>query len=198
MNDKEFKFNETQVRSGAALILVLLCLAVVVGYYWGKKRAYEEFLEGCRSDSLSDKIAASLCSLYDADQDEDSAEGSESQDTLLRTTHNGNDHEKLAQKMTQETEALYFAELAGFGSARQAKDYVKRLQQRSIKAHMVEHVSRSARGKIRTWYQVVTAPMGYDELQALVDAIKTEDRLQGVTLVEYTRKHKEYFERSIA
>lgn len=193
MDKKEFTLNELQVRTGAALVLVLLCLAVVVGYYWGKKRAYEEFLENCRADSLSDKIAASLCTLYDTDdQQEDSAEGAES------NADNTADAVLSGSQAIGAPEVLYFAELAGFGSMRTAKDYVKRLQQRSIKAHVIEHVSRSARGKTRNWYQVVTAPMGYEALQVLVDAIKTEDRLQGVTLVEYTKKHKEYLERSLA
>lgn len=100
------------------------------------------------------------------------------------------------QKAGQETQ--YFAELIGFGTLSQAKNYAARLKKREVKAHVIEHKSRTARGKTRAWYQVITAPMQYDALQALVDRIKIEDHLQGVTLVEFSPKYKERFERALA
>lgn len=185
---KEFHFSEREARLAVALMILIIALATIAGYYWGKKRAYEEFLDTCYGQSLGDKVAASLCSLYDMSDDE-----GDSEDT----------QDPASQESARESEVevssspnLYFAELAGFGTLKNAQDYKAKLERRSVKSIVLEHVSRTGRGKARTWYQVVTLPLEYETLQALVDKIKAEDRLEGVALVEYTKKHKEYVERS--
>jgi|GEM_PF-1227146 len=212
---KDFQFTETQARLGVACVMALLFFSVIAGYYWGKKRAYEEFLDTCYAESLSDKIAASLCSLYDASDDEDGdADAAEAtgQDNPRETTEaqsegpqaagqqqaEGRRAEGQAPQTIIEDNELYFAELAGFGVLRTAKNYATRLADRGFKVKVLERASKSGRGKSRTWYQVVTAPLGYEALQEVVDKIKSEDRLQGVVLVEYTKKHNEQFERSVA
>lgn len=192
---------EKHVRYGAACLLLGICLTMIVGYYWGKKKAYEEFIESCRSDSFNDRVAATLCALYDAgdevldnsaDAPEDGLTGSDV-DAAGQAISLG---QKPGQQPQQETQ--YFAELIGFGTLSQAKHYATRLKNKQVKAYVVEHKSRTAQGKTRTWYQVITAPMDYEALQALVDRIKIEDHLQGVTLVEFSPKYKERFERALA
>lgn len=193
-NKEVLSLTETHVRYGVVCLLLGICLAIIVGYYWGKKRAYEEFLEGCRADSFNDKVAATLCALYDTGEDEtpgNSADATE-EGSAEAVAADATD-QKAGQQETQ-----YFAELIGFGTALQAKHYATQLKKKKVKAYVIEHKSRTARGKTRTWYQVITAPMSYDVLQALVDRIKIEDHLQGVTIVEFSPKHKERFERALA
>lgn len=67
---------ESHVRYGAVCLLLAICFSVIVGYYWGKKRAYEEFLESCRSDSFNDRVAATLCALYDTGEEDEVPENS--------------------------------------------------------------------------------------------------------------------------
>lgn len=187
-NKEILSLTETHVRYGTVCLLMGICLAVTVGYYWGKKKAYDEFLEGCRADSFNDKVAATLCALYDTGEDEtpgNSADATEDTSTA-------------DQKVAGQQEVHYFAELIGFGTLVQAKHYASQLKKKQVKAFVIEHKSRTARGKTRTWYQVITAPMDYDSLQALVDRIKIEDHLQGVTIVEFSPKYKERFERALA
>lgn len=187
-NKEVLSLTETQIRYGVVCLLLGICFTMVVGYYWGKKRAYDEFLEGCRSDSFNDKVAATLCALYETGEDETPGNSADIPDD----GSSGSD-----QKGAQQ-ETLYFAELIGFGSLSQAKNYANQLKNKKIKAYVIEHKSRTARGKTRTWYQVITAQMNYESLQALVDRIKIEDHLQGVTIVEFSPKYKERFERALA
>lgn len=151
----------------------------------------------CRADSFSDKIAASLCSLYDAADEHDAEhEASEQLEVTELLPQISKVEAQGAVNISQPQDTQYFAELVGFGVINQAKNYAKRLEKRNIKSFVIERKSRTARGKTRIWYQVITAPMGYDELQNLVDRIKVEDHLHGVTLVEFSHKHKERFERA--
>lgn len=210
MNDKkrdpkEVTVTEPQLRIAVACVLGLLFFSVIVGYYWGKKRAYEEFLDTCYAESLSDKIAASLCSLYDdAEVELPEADEAEAPDTPLAgeeetaSEDGGVSVEEGATPQRLEESMNYFAELAGFGALRTAKNYATRLKERGFDVVVFERISKQGKGKTRTWYQVVTKPQGYEALQAVVDKIKAEDRLQGITLVEYAKKHEEQFERAVA
>lgn len=197
---------QTHARYYAAGIIALLGFSFVAGYYWGKKRAYEEFLGRCSEDALGDKVSVALCSLYNASSDEqkeiDSDESSiKDGDANSIDTGNtsGGPHgiSEKSEENTDETGAvgtnggndavLYYARLAGFGSKRSADKYVLTLQGRGINAHVVTRTSKTTRGVTCTWHQVVTDLMSYDALQALVDGIKKIDKLYGVVLVENTK-----------
>lgn len=185
--------NERQVRYLSASIIALVLISFLTGYYWGKKRAYEDFLGYCENQAFGDKIAASLCLLYESPEDKESeapetGDQSESSDTI--------EQEATLQEAAEEgvlATNLYYAQLAGFGSKRSAEQYEHRLKNRGIASHTAERTSTTARGVLRTWYQVVTDPMPYEELRHVVERLKKEDHLNGVILIEY-RKDNERFE----
>lgn len=158
----ELRISESHVRIAVALILVVAGFLCIVSYQWGKKKAYEEFVENLRSDSLSDKVSAALCSVYGAPATDDT----------------------LADGAQTEEGKRYYAELAGFNSQESAKRYVKNLEQREIQAHIVEHTSKTAKGHTRIWYQVVTALLPFDELHNTVNQIKERDHLRQIKIVE--------------
>ncbi len=150
----------------------------MAGYYWGKKGAAEDLTHMVAHESLADKVYSSVCSRYkpQAEQSGD-AEGAhevrEAQEAALSESASN----QLPFKR-------FSAELIGFGSRKAAGDYVKRLAARGIAAESVERVSRTAQGKRRIWYQVVTPPMGYEELCSLVAMLKTVDHLTGEKIIE--------------
>jgi hypothetical protein len=189
-NKEVVTLTEAHIRYASVGILLSICFALIVGYYWGKKAAYAEFLETCRSESFNDKVAATLCALYDTGNDEVAENSADAQEESTADT--------AGQGHKEGQEAQYFAELIGFGTVQQAKYYANQLKNKKIKSYIIEHKSRTARGKTRTWYQVLTAPMSYDALQVLVNRIKLEDHLQGVSIVEFSPKYKERFERALA
>ena len=196
---------ENHVRYYAVGVIALVCVSFITGYYWGKKKAYEEFLERCSEDVLGDKISAALCSLYDAASDQqkeiDSDEnGGEHKEGRVSHDASADNADALCEQTVSDVSpgaaetgesALYFAQLAGFGSKRSADSYALALQGRGIAAHVVTRTSKTTRGKVCTWHQVVTDPMEYNALQALVDGIKKIDKLCGVVLVEQTKETEE-------
>lgn len=195
MNDEEknsgneLRISESHVRTAVALLLLVVGFLCVVSYHWGKKKAYEEFVDTLRSDSLGDKVSAALCSVYDSPVTDDGDTHDESETAAEPTaqtslTLEGEGVTLQAPAAQQEVTLRYQAELAGFGSAEAARRYVHKLGQRGIQAHVVERASRTARGARHTWYQVVTSAMAHDELQNIVSRIKARDRLKNVTIVE--------------
>lgn len=167
----ELHISESHVRIAVALILVVAGFLCIVSYQWGKKKAYEEFVENLRSDSLSDKVSAALCSVYGTPATEENFVP---------------DDAASAQESKR-----YYAELAGFNSRESAKRYVKSLEQRKIEARIVEHTSKTAKGQARIWYQVVTAPLPFDKIQNTVNQIKERDHLKHITLVEAKESNTE-------
>jgi septal ring-binding cell division protein DamX len=80
--------------------------------------------------------------------------------------------------------AEYFAQLAGFGTARAAQQFAQRLLRKEIQVVVKKRQSRSARGKFVSWYQVVTEKFDdRDQLEALVQRLEKEEKLKGVHIV---------------
>lgn len=191
----ELRISESHVRTAVALLLLVIGFLCVVSYHWGKKKAYEEFVDTLRSDSLGDKVSAALCSVYGSHTIDDSDTHDESEmlaepaaESSLTQEGAGLALQEPAAQQEQEDVQRYQAELAGFGSAEAARRYVHTLGQRGIQAHVVERASKTARGVHHTWYQVVTSSMAHDELQNIVSRIKARDRLKNVTIVESKEK----------
>lgn len=80
--------------------------------------------------------------------------------------------------------AEYFAQLAGFGTARAAQQFAQRLARKEIAVVVKKRQSRSARGKFVSWYQVVTEKFDDKvELEKLVHRLEQEEKLKDVRIV---------------
>lgn len=80
----------------------------------------------------------------------------------------------------------YHAELIGFGTLQGAKRFAQRLEKKQIPVTVNKRVSKTAKGRIVTWYQVVTKPYtNKDELVSLVNIIKQQERLNDVRIVSH-------------
>lgn len=168
-----------QITGLVALTLILWGISFLTGFFWGKKSAFEEFAEHIKNESFSDKVYASLCSIY-----EQPGQQLSSSETLLVET--------VAAEEEQDTPppagTQFVAQLIGYGTERQAQVYLKTLEKRCISAQVVARTSISAQGKKRVWYQVVTTPLPYEETKRIVERLAIEDRLAGVAIVEETEK----------
>jgi hypothetical protein len=164
-----------QLTATIALLLLLYVITFLTGYFWGKKSALEEFADQIKNESFSDKVYASLCSLYD--QPSENSENNE-----LARTEDANESTRAAAP--QEQQQSFVAQLIGYGTEKQALAYVKTLERKGIAARVFPRTSISAHGKKRVWYQVVTAPADYQTIQNLVKRLSIEDRLAGVSIVE--------------
>lgn len=91
--------------------------------------------------------------------------------------------EVASQEIPIDTKS-YYALLAGYGTELAANKFVKRLAQKNISATTKKHISKTAKGAQRSWFQVVTREYSdRDTLQKLVDRITKEEKLKGVSIV---------------
>ncbi|MCL4360978.1 SPOR domain-containing protein [Candidatus Dependentiae bacterium] len=175
-------FKHQQLAQAIALILISTFFIFIAGYYWGKKSALENFSAQFEQDSFADKVSYSLCSLYDQPDSETDSEtanqDSESQDS------ESSDSENAGDDLTDNQANAYLAQLAGFGSNITAKKFVDLLKQKGFKVNIAEKKSRTSKGKIITWYQVVTDYFSDEkELLKFIDKINKISKLTDVKVV---------------
>lgn len=85
---------------------------------------------------------------------------------------------------TQEVSTRYYAQLAGFGTAKAAQRWAHHLQKKGTPVFVKKRSSRSARGSLISWYQVVTERFqDKAKLEELVATIKKEEKISDVHLV---------------
>lgn len=168
------------------LITVVICIALGsfgAGYFWGEKKSAERFLQRIGQDSLSDQVYSSICSLYDSNGE---LEQNTENDTLEIEEYakEGNNQEAQETIVEAVSKVEYYAQLVGFSTAKHAQQFVERLSKKGIVTHVQERKSRTARGKIINWYQVVTDPYtNRAALISLVEQVKEQERLHDVRIV---------------
>lgn len=172
---------------GTALIFVVL-FVFAGGYFLGKKRAYEELAVRYDDECFADKVNQSLSSLYEQGDNEPSdssdAESDNAPEEDACATVPLAESNELQKDAQDEMRELAYAQLCGFGTRYMAEAYVGRLKRRAIEATIVERQSRSKKGKMVTWYQVITGTMDKRELEELVKELKKDDKLSGVQIID--------------
>ena len=100
------------------------------------------------------------------------------------TAAQANDTE-VTPEMGLEMKTQHYAQLAGFSSLKNAEAFVVRLNKKQIPVLIKERVSRTAKGRSVTWYQVVTEPYeDQDALNSVVDILKKEEKLHDVRIMQ--------------
>lgn len=169
---------------GVALVFVVL-FVFAGGYFLGKKRAYEELAVRYDDECFADKVNQSLSSLYEQGDNEPSdAEAGNSGEEDACAIVPLADSNELSKDSQDEPRELAYAQLCGFGTRYMAEAYVNRLKKRAIEAAIIERESRSKKGKMVTWYQVITGTMDKRELEELVKELKKDDKLSGVQIID--------------
>jgi len=75
----------------------------------------------------------------------------------------------------------YYAQLIGFGTSQAADSFARRLTKQGFSVKVEQCKSRTAKGKIITWYQVVTNPYSdVQKLQEVIDIVAYKEKLKGV------------------
>jgi len=184
----------------------LLCLVSVflVGFFAGQRSAAQHFIDKAGQGAFADHIYAAMCGLSGTAEQQDeiaNAEGGEVETPATSMESSGLSSDDLASQdsvsevsasqdsANDEAEASEsgsesYAQLIGFGTAKAAQDYVRRLKKKGIPVFMQKRHSRSTKGRLVTWYQVVTEKFRDEEkLQALVARLEKEEKLQGISIV---------------
>ncbi len=80
--------------------------------------------------------------------------------------------------------AVYKAQLIGFGTLRSAQAFSRKLERKGIITTVKRRRSKTAKGRLISWYQVVTKPFDRkDILEKLVERLKQEEKLHDVRIV---------------
>lgn len=197
--------------SWAVSSFLLVCFFVFIsGYFLGKKKAAEKFYSKVKEESFSDQIYYSMCSMYNKTDDQLAQEGAVSEgedlDPLpeVKNMQESSDVPLLAQaaaavqkEINQESQKRlevvssdqkeiikYYAELIGFGTNRAAEKFANKLKKDNISVSVKRRRSKTAKGRVITWYQVVTERFSNrNDLIALVDDISAQERLKDVRIV---------------
>ncbi len=174
--------------------IILLFTAFILGYFWGQRYAVEQFVDKIDNDSFADQISSSLFSLQknsaipeDIMQSVDTTTSEQScfskeldkPDTMTHVVHN-----VTANTSTVSLTSYYYAQLIGFGTLKAANRFVNRLQQKNIPVEVKKRISRTARGKKITWYQVVTKKYNDKSvLEKLVAILKKDEKLKDPCII---------------
>ena len=186
-------------------MVVLLFMAFMTGYFWGKKKALETFCRGTERESLADHINAALYGGFEykeattPSEIDEVVDEQESDVTSNETEHEGKsvspssveskvEPEEISnqniEQVTSGNPEQYHAELIGFGTLQGAKRFAARLEKKQIAVVINKRVSKTAKGRVVTWYQVVTPTFNNkDQLIELVNSIKQQERLNDVRIL---------------
>lgn len=182
--------------------LVGISIAFFIGgYVIGQRKALHEFADRLADESFTDKIRYSLYSSYgnstSGDGESDTEGENEQEKNVLAEQEEAEDtpsavEEKAAQGTdelvevaTEPSSKYYYAQLVGFGTLKAAQKFVDKVQKRGFSVIIRERKSRTAKGNVISWYQVITERFtNKDSLLALVEKIQLAERLQQVKIVE--------------
>jgi len=174
----------------------------MIGYFLGKRKVVEDLHVTIDQDSLADTIFTSLCTMQEnkavafqkynnvAESKSSTSQSIDVDATSVRSpVEVGSDIEnelkiEMPEKVVEVPHEKYFAQLVGFGTQQAANAFAQRLQKSNMPVIVKNRHSKTAKGKKITWYQVVTAPFNNkNELERVVDEIKTKERLRDVRII---------------
>jgi hypothetical protein len=186
--------NKRQVNRVVALSLSLCIFVFIGGYFWGQKVATDQLINAVEKDSFADQIYYSMCSIYDLKDDESNepevASGEEDVERNEQLAENNassvsTEVVKAPTTATAVSAKKYFAQLVGFGSLKTAEQLVGKLAKDNITVSVHTRHSKTPKGRLINWYQVVTPEFGdKGELEKLVTQIKTKEKLHDIRIVE--------------
>lgn len=182
--------NNRQVSWAVAVIVLLSFFVFITGYFLGKRKAVEAFSHTVDQHSFADQIYTSMCSLYDAPTSDNSVKEEPSQKEALitlaaqETALEKPEPETTTKQSAQVPSKQYMAQLIGFGTQKAAEQFKNRLCKNDMPVKIIKRQSKTAKGKVTTWYQAVTHK--YDDkhkLETIVDQIAKKERLKGTRIV---------------
>jgi len=189
--DNEGLFIPNRQLSALVAFLFLLFFAVfMTGYFLGKKKVVEQFTQEIRQDAFADQVYTNVVSAHTHD------ESSSLHDSLVMHREEApvtlpsinQDFTELSVENNNEPIAheRYYAQLIGFGTEKAAHLFVKKLATKGIETEMKKRASKTAKGQISYWYQVVTLPFtDKNELSVLVNKLAKEENIKDACIERY-------------
>lgn len=177
-------------------VLLFLMSVFLIGFFIGQRTAAQQFIDRAGQGVFADHIYAAMCGLSGVPEEDGAAatdtDGNEAESDQEEESNNSLAQDEASTSSASQEEAVsdtpaeseYYAQLVGFGTAKAAQDCVKRLKKKGFPVFVQKRHSRTAKGRLVTWYQVVTENFHDEEkLQAVVARLEKEEKLQGIHVV---------------
>lgn len=161
-----------------ALLFLLAFSIFIAGYFLGKKKMVEQFTTKIQQEAVADQIYTTMIT---------SPVPSTQEQLPIGLVSNNSEQEINEQEMIEVVETtshqLYYAQLIGFGTEKAAQGFVKKLDAKNIETEIKKRVSKTAKGNVSYWYQVVTTPYAdKNDLSAVVNKIVKEENIKGACI----------------
>jgi hypothetical protein len=210
-----FYITKRQASIATSLIIILITFMLIFGYLWGQRNAIQEFTSKVVADSFADQVNYSMYSMYGESansEEEDSDESKENNNDieeeqgveqqikkpLITNSTVKNDSSNVqnisnpqiqntlnSQQTTPNTK--YYAQLVGFGSRKNAEQFVNKLQKKGYTVRIMPRKSKTSNGKVITWYQAITENFADKaQLEEVVNEIKISERLSDIKFMTTT------------
>lgn len=193
-----------------SLVLLFVFIAFMIGYFLGVKYTTDEFVTQIRQETLADQLLVSSVGSSNGtsvpEQEVASivvaAEVEPAPAVPNELTVQSSDNRPLEAVATvvpavietvQAQSARYSAELIGFGTKGAAQEFIKRVAAYNpVPLELKERQSKTARGKVIKWYQVITGKYEQkQELQRQLDSLIKKERLQDIKIVAFAPHAKD-------
>ena len=182
-------------------LLFLFFATFMVGYFYGKKNVVAQFAEKAQQELFSDQVYSSMLINQKEDTQQvadnvfmaDAKISSEnvSLDTDIKSEQSVeqialNEQIELNDQKADVEAVRYYAQLIGFGTEKAAQSFVQKLSKKGIDTEIKKRSSKTAKGNISYWYQVVTtAYTDKNRLDELVTRITKEENIKDATIIRY-------------
>lgn len=195
-NDKkQLYLTQNQLSYVAASLLIIGFFIFVSGYYLGKKNGTKSFVDQVEKEYISEKTfgPALLGDKIDIDkkENENDLKGINNK-TETEENWSANTLRDEQETIARGTDIYYYAPLAGFGTFKAAKDCESNLTSRGFAVKTVERKSKTSKGQVKTWYQVILLPM--EDKQKLInqaEQIKKIAHIKEVNIIAINKKEQQ-------
>lgn len=192
-----------------SLVLFIVFIAFMIGYFLGVKYTTDEFVTQIRQETLADQLLVSAVgssNVNSASEPEQASSAAAQEVPSAQSAVTVLSAEPVPAETTVSVAAItstaetvsaaaarYSAELIGFGTKAAAQEFIKRVSAYNpIPLELKERQSKTARGKVIKWYQVVTGKYEQkQELQKLLDTLIKKERLQDIKIVAFAPSAKD-------
>lgn len=183
-NKRGLHLEKKELNRTIALLIIIGVALFIGGYFLGQHTATEQVLNSVERDSFADQIYYSMCSAQEQ-KDEDDDEPADEESAGDQQSAEVNKEQAVEQSKEIKSQKVYYAQIAGFGHQKTAEKYAQQLKNRGFKVHVMKRISRSARGRSVSWYQVVTDDFhDIHEGERVISLLRVQENLRNIELIE--------------
>ena len=193
--EEQVSFSRRLIPGALSLVLFSVFVAFMIGYFLGVKYTTDEFVTQIRQETLADQllISSGVQNFSNNSEISEAAMLLPADATVTASLQVPAPEQSTDAVVTPINPVRYGAELIGFGTKAAAEEFLQRVARyNTMTLVLKERQSKTPRGRLVTWYQVVTGKYEQKpELQKLLDTLIKKERLHDIKIVAYAPSAKD-------